>query len=111
VGAVGYMGVVLLPAWGRGPDSARGRAGYEPGRMPAPRSTGCTIARRISGALLVTSCCLALFPAAAGAHAHLLLSSPADGATVTTAPGDVQLLFSGTATAGADSIQVFGPDE
>ncbi|MCZ4495973.1 MAG: copper resistance protein CopC, partial [Thermoleophilia bacterium] len=74
--------------------------------MPRPSS----IALRASllvGTLVVL---VLLLPASAGAHAHLLFSSPADGAVVEVAPDEVQLEFGAQVTATVGSIQVFAPD-
>ncbi len=56
-------------------------------RSPGGRGRGLR-ARLVAAALSVL-----VLPAAAGAHARLLRSSPADGASMSVAPGELRLCF------------------
>jgi copper transport protein len=53
---------------------------------------------------------LALFPISASAHARLVVSNPAPGATLQATPASVDLLFSEPVTAAGRGISVYGPD-
>ena len=64
-------------------------------------------------ALALTACLIALViaPAApASAHAALVATNPAQGATVASAPSEVTLTFSESVTAVKDKIRVVAPD-
>ncbi|MCW2926116.1 MAG: copper resistance protein CopC, partial [Thermoleophilia bacterium] len=80
----------------------------EPTRQP---SRGRRCRRLAAWATVAAIATLLLVPASALAHAHLLLSAPADGDVVAEAPTEVQLQFSGSVVAGAGTVQVFAPDQ
>ena len=53
---------------------------------------------------------LLVLPATAFAHAHLLKTAPASGATVTAAPTQLVLTFSEAPTLAVSSLRLLGPD-
>lgn len=60
---------------------------------------------------MLAFCCWALVQATpAAAHAGLLRSEPAPGATLDEPPADVALLFGAAVELTPDAVQVFGPD-
>ncbi|MEA2656922.1 MAG: copper transport protein, partial [Chloroflexota bacterium] len=53
---------------------------------------------------------LALLPTSAAAHARLVISTPAPGATLDATPATVDLFFSEAVTPAGRGISVYGPD-
>lgn len=78
-------------------------------RTPAPRALAAPRALVLLRALVATLLLL-LTATPASAHDGLLGSDPADGATLTTAPGQVVLTFSGDQLAVGSAVVVTGPD-
>lgn len=65
---------------------------------------------RVILALALTALALLVGSAAAGAHAELLGSDPADGANIPTSPPQVTLTFNQNVQPGFSAITVVGPD-
>ena len=64
--------------------------------------------RRLAAALSLAGVLLAV-PAAVAAHAELVASDPPDGATLTTAPAEIELTFGGELDPDGSSFAVLGP--
>lgn len=64
---------------------------------------------RLFGSFLLTVGGLLVLAAPASAHAELESSSPADGASLSTAPTQIKLTFSEAVTLQADPVTVTGP--
>jgi methionine-rich copper-binding protein CopC len=68
------------------------------------------ILRRLTGAVLVAVTGLVVLAGPASAHTELESSSPADGASLTSAPTQIQLTFGEPVTLPPDPVQVTGRD-
>ncbi|MEU5263907.1 copper resistance CopC family protein [Amycolatopsis sp. NPDC021455] len=68
------------------------------------------ILRRASGAVLVALAGLVVFAGPASAHTELVSSSPAEGASLATAPAQIQLTFGEPVTLPPDPLRVVGRD-
>src|ERR1700674_2772395 len=94
---------------------ARSRAcdPYRTGR-PAPRGRGgaaaCSVVLRRLVLAGGAGAALALLPVSVFAHAQLIVSNPAAGATVVSLPATVELFFTEPVTPAGRGISVYGPD-
>ena len=68
------------------------------------------ILRRASGAVLAALTGLLVFAGPASAHTELVSSSPAEGASLATAPTRIQLTFGEPVTLPPDPVRVVGRD-
>lgn len=68
------------------------------------------IPRRLSGAVLAALIGLVVFAGPASAHTELESSSPAEGASLATAPTQIQLTFGEPVTLPPDPVRVVGRD-
>lgn len=68
------------------------------------------ILRRLSGAVLAALTGLVVLAGPASAHTELVSSSPAEGASLATAPTQIQLTFGEPVTLPPDPVRVVGRD-
>jgi methionine-rich copper-binding protein CopC len=68
------------------------------------------ILRRLSGAVLAALTGFVVFAGPASAHTELVSSSPAEGASLATAPTQLQLTFGEPVTLPPDPVRVVGRD-
>ena len=66
--------------------------------------------RRLATTTLLTAMTIVLTATPAMAHAELIASDPADGASLGTAPTQVRLTFNEPVTPAPDVVEIVGPD-